>query len=95
MAKTTLRAVAPDEKAAPKTITEAASGGTHRELLVAMRDRIAQAVEDPKCPPRDLASLTLRLAKIAEEIKAFDSLEEEGPAGANEVEDGNFDASAV
>lgn len=71
-AKRTLRAVSPDETAPPKTVTDAASNGTHRELLVAMRDRIAKAVEDETCPPRDLASLTLRLAKIAEEIKSLD-----------------------
>lgn len=96
MAAKKLRAVTPDEKAPPKSITQAASVGTHRELLVAMRDRIAQTVEDPKCPPRDLASLTLRLAKIAEEIKALDARDEQdGAEGAGEVEDGNFDASAV
>lgn len=91
-----LRAVTPDDKPeAPKSITEAASKGTHRELLVAMRDRIATAVEDEKCPPRDLASLTLRLAKIAEEIKALDHRAlQEGAKGA-EVQDGDFDASAV
>lgn len=95
MAAKKLRAVAPDEKAPPKTITEAASKGTHRELLVAMRDRIAKTVEDEKCPPRDLASLTLRLAKIAEEIKALDHREEQEGGSVAPVEDGTFDAASV
>lgn len=36
-----------------KTVAEAAAGGDELELLVAMRDRIAQAVSDPECPKRD------------------------------------------
>ena len=95
MAAKKLRAVAPNETAPPKSVTEAASKGSHRELLVAMRDRIATTVEDVKCPPRDLASLTLRLAKIAEEIKALDLADEQDGAAGGEVEDGDFDASAV
>lgn len=90
-----LRAVAPDEKAPPKTITEAASKGSHRDLLVAMRDRIASAVEDEKCPPRDLASLTLRLAKIAEEIKALDLSNQQEADRGDAVTDEAFDAAAI
>ena len=93
-----LRAVGEDEKAppvTPKTITEAASKGSHRELLVAMRDRIATTVQDPKCPPRDLASLTLRLAKIAEEIKALDLSNEQEAKRGNTVTDEAFDSAAI
>ena len=96
--KSHVRVVAPGEKpkkTAPKTVTQAASSGTHRELLVAMRDRIAKTVEDPSCPPRDLASLTLRLAKIAEEIKALDHREEQEGGESAPVEDGDFDAASV
>jgi hypothetical protein len=57
----------------PKTVTEAADDGTQRELLVAMRARVAQAVEDPKTMARDLAALTRRLMEIAREIEAIDS----------------------
>jgi hypothetical protein len=45
-------------------------------LLVAMRDRIATAVTAEGCPPRDLASLTKRLADIAGEIAAIDARED-------------------
>ena len=72
-----LRAVAAGEKAPvparPKSVAEAAKKGTHRELLVAMRDRVATAVNNPDCPPRDLASLTKRLADLAKEIEAIDA----------------------
>ena len=56
----------------PQTLEEAAKSGTHRDLLVAMRDRIATAVQDPNCPPRDLAALTRRLNEIAKDIRALD-----------------------
>ena len=94
-AKATLRAVVDGEKAPPKSITEAASRGSHRELLVAMRDRIALALEDEKCPPRDLASLTLRLGKIAEEIKALDVSNEQEAQRGDTVTDEAFDSAAI
>lgn len=79
--KKTLRSVAPDEvapKAAPKSVAQAAKG-TQRELLVAMRDRIATAVTNPDCPPRDLAALTKRLADIAKEIESIDMRSTDDP----------------
>lgn len=94
-AKRTLRAVTPDEKAPPKSITEAASAGTHRELLVAMRDRIAKAVEDPKCPPRDLASLSRRLHELSKDIEQHDVIESEEVAAGGPVADEAFDSSAI
>ena len=98
VARKPLRAVAPGEVAPstkPKTITEAADGGSTRELLVAMRARIARAVEDPNTPARDLAALTKRLVEVVRDIEAIDARTlEDGGTGA-EVQDGVFDASAV
>lgn len=71
-----LRAVSPGEKAPAKklqTVSQAAKSGTKRDLLVAMRDRVATAVTDPDCPARELASLTKRLGDIAKEIEAIDA----------------------
>lgn len=98
--KTPLRAVKPGEKRAtnekPKTVTQAAAGGNPRELLVAMRSRIAVAVEDPTTPARDLAALTKRLSDIAVAIAAMDAThEQEATNDAAEVEDGDFDAATV
>lgn len=97
--KAPLRAVKPDEKvvaAKPKTVTQAAAGGDTRELLVAMRSRIAVAVEDPITPARDLAALTKRLSDIAIAIAAMDAADEQEASGdAAEVEDGDFDAASV
>ena len=97
--KAPLRAVRPGENVTPskpKSVTQAAAGGDTRELLVAMRSRIAVAVEDPTTPARDLASLTKRLSDIAVAIAAMDATaEQEASDDAAEVEDGDFDAASV
>ena len=97
--KTTLRAVAPGEKASlakPKTVTQAADDGSARELLVAMRTRIAKAVEDPNTPARDLAALTKRLMEVARDIEAIDARDEQdAQESAVEAPSKSFDASAV
>ena len=70
-----LRAVGPDEKPQakkPKTVAEAAKKGTQRELLVAMRDRIADTLTRD-CQPRDMAALTKRLQDIVRDIEAIDA----------------------
>ncbi len=76
------------------SVTEAAKRGTTRQLLVAMRDRIAEQVEDADTPARDLAALTKRLMETVREIEAIDAREEEAGADA-EASDGEFDAEAI
>ena len=96
--KTPLRVAKPGEKVAPskpKTVTQAAKGGSQRELLAAMRDRIAVAVEDVTTPARDLAALTKRLADVAREIEALDAREEQEATKRGDVSDEVFDSSAV
>jgi|SRR5689334_13937682 len=99
MAARSLRAVSADEKPAPKskpkTVTQAADTGTPRELLVALRTRIAKQVEDVNCPPRDLASLSRRLLEIAKEIEALDAAADQEAAESVEVTDEAFDAAAL
>lgn len=102
MATRKLRAVADGEAPArarparPKTVTQAADKGTHRELLVAMRDRVARAVEDPNTPARDLAALTRRLLEIAREIEAIDSRTGEDRIGeAANTPDAAFSTEAL
>ncbi|GAA1787960.1 hypothetical protein GCM10009748_23130 [Agromyces lapidis] len=86
VARKNLRAVEDDEKAIPtKSVSQAAATGDHRSLLVAMRERIARAVSDPECPPRDLASLTRRLQDISKEIGAIDLRAKEAGADAADV----------
>ncbi|AYF29299.1 hypothetical protein CSH63_17870 [Micromonospora tulbaghiae] len=87
----------PPPPAKPKTVTEAADSGTTRELLVAMRARIATAVEDANTPARDLAALTKRLVEVVRDIEAIDARaqreredEHDGPAP-----DEAFDEAAI
>lgn len=98
--KTPLRAVTDADARARKpkklTVEQAAASGSHRDLLVAMRERIAQTVSDLTCPPRDLAALTRRLQDIAAEIESIDArAKQEASEDGAEVEDGEFDESAV
>ena len=78
------------------TVAEAAKTGTERQLLEAMRDRIAEAITDPDCPKRELAALTLRLANIVKEIKAVESSEGADDIGkAMDTPDDKFDPAAL
>ena len=95
MAGRNLRAVDPDERAVPKTVTEAAKFGTTRELLVATRDRIAEAVEAPNTAARDLAALTKRLMETQREIEAIDARDMKEAAGGVQRGDVPFDAAAI
>lgn len=98
MATSKLRAVAPGEKAPRKrkfSITEAADKGNHRDLLVAMRERVAKTVQDPNCPPRDLAALTRRLQEIAREIEAIDARAEEEALEGGPIPDEAWNAEAL
>lgn len=93
-----LRVVAAGEMAVPKrrlTVSVAASDGSRRELLVAMRDRVATAVEDPNTAARDLAALTRRLMEIAKDIEALDVREREESAGGGVVADVALDAASL
>lgn len=98
-ARKPLRAVALGERSAPRkkhfTVAEAAEKGTQRDLLVAMRERIAKTVQDPNCPPRDLAALTRRLQEVAREIEAIDARAAEEAMDGDGVADEDWDAEAL
>jgi hypothetical protein len=79
-----LRPVADDERAQPAkplSVTKAAKTGDRRKLLVSLRDRVALTVEDPNCPPRDLAALSRRLQELSREIAVIDEASEQNPVG--------------
>lgn len=76
------------------SVAQAAQSGDRRKLLVALRERIAQAVSSPSCPPRDLAALTRRLQDVAREIESLD-LEVEREGSREVVPDEEFDSSAL
>lgn len=95
--KSPLRAVDADERPAARklTVSQAASTGDHRALLVSMRERIAVAVSNPECPPRDLAALTRRLQEIAKEIETIDLRAKEDGDDGSATPDEAWDAEAL
>ena len=97
-ARKTLRPVADGETAEPKklTVSEAAKTGSHKALLISTRDRIARTVDNPDCPPRDLAALTRRLTDISKELEAIAARDAEEDEGASaDTDDDSWDAEAL
>lgn len=92
--KPPLRAVEPDERRRPMSILEAAESGSRLDELIAMRRRIAKAMDDPTCSTRDLAALSRRQIEIGLQIEALQIAEGEESVV---VQNGDqpFDASAV
>ena len=56
----------------PKSVAAAAASGDRRQLLVALRNRIAQAIDDPKTTGPALAALIKQQCDIGAEIHAID-----------------------
>lgn len=99
--KTPLRAVDSQERARPKaptSVAAAVSDGTRRDELVAMRARIAKAIDDPNIRGADLAALSRRLLEIGKELEALDAqVAEEGRRRDRVASsaDESFDSSAI
>jgi hypothetical protein len=74
---------------------QAVECGTPRELLVALRNRIASAVEDANTPARDLAALIKRLIEVVHDVEAIDARDEQGATKRADAQDEAFDASAI
>jgi hypothetical protein len=82
--KPPLRAVKASERAPQRrklSVTQAAEGGSHAELLDALQRRLAGAMMDPVAHPRDLAALARQITAIAAELEATKARAEEGPVG--------------
>lgn len=77
----------------PRTVAHAAAFGSTRDVLVATRDRLAVAIDDPKTLARDLAALTKRLMETAREIASIDARDE--PDDLETVEDAPFDPRMI
>ena len=73
-------------------IAWAAEHGTRRDLLVALRDKLCNVLEDERTQPRDLSPLTLRLKELQSEIDAIDHADD---FEARAVEDGTFDPESI
>ena len=95
-----LRVVRPGEKPPVQperqlTITEAAEANDERALLVGLRKKLAQTIQDSSTPARDQASLSIRLLQINKDIQALDARSKEEDSDAESVEDETFDPEAL
>ena len=82
----------PDNVRPLRTVATAAESGDARELLVALRDRLARAIADPKCSARDLAPLTRRLQEVSKDLHTLDSRRE---AEGRKIADQPWDESQL
>lgn len=62
---------------APEGVLGATEHGDSRDVMVAMRRRLAAAVDAPETPPRDLAALSRRLLEVDKTIREIDLAREE------------------
>ena len=72
------------------TVKTAADSGVRRDLLIALRARIAADIDNQNTPPRDLAALSRRLLEIVKDIEALDAearMDDNGEAAATPDED--------
>lgn len=92
-----LRAVEPGEMSvkAPRTIEEAADQDDTLSELKLTRKVIARKLDDPNCPARDMASLSIRLMQLGKEISVLEARRAEEATDAADVADEAFDAQAL
>lgn len=75
----------PSRPRRPASVRAAAETGDRKQLLVALRSRIARDIDNPSTPSRDLAALSRRLLEIARELEmlaAEDKVDDIGEAAA-------------
>lgn len=65
-------------KVTPKSVAAAAASGDLRQMLVALGNRIAKSIDDPKTPAPALAALVRQQMDIAARIQAIDLVFEAG-----------------
>ncbi|WP_218938076.1 hypothetical protein [Actinomyces culturomici] len=79
----------------PNSVFVAARSGDDLQLLIATRDRVAKAIDDPMTPARDLAALTKRIVDITQQIKARKEEDEGDEDDGGGAEDEEFDPASV
>jgi hypothetical protein len=65
----------------PVTVKSAAESGNRRQLLIAVRNRLAADIDSPDTPPRDLAALTRRLLEVARDLELMAAAEKADDIG--------------
>lgn len=87
-------ATTPANPKKPMSILEAVDAGDRLAELVAMHRRLARVLDDPKCPPREMASLSRRQMEIGREIDAMKAAGRDED-GEQPAEDESLDPAAI
>lgn len=67
----------PQAPTAPTSVLDATEHGDSRDVMAAMRKRLAASIDDPSTPARDLAALSRRLLEVDKTIREIDLAREE------------------
>lgn len=78
----------------PKNISEALDG-SGRDVLWAMRRALARKLDDGEVSSNAIASAYKELRELDRLIRSIDAREQDGASRGSDVQDGDFDASAV
>ena len=77
------------------TVIEAAESDDPKDMLLALRDRLARTIDDPNTPARDLAALTRRVQEINRELAASAERAREEAEGGKPSDDEAWDEEAI
>lgn len=77
------------------SVSDAASSGDSLKILYAMRDKIAEAIDGDRCPPRDLAPLMRRLQDICEKIDSLEERAKQEGSSDNATQDTAWDPTSI
>ena len=77
------------------TVIEAAESDDPKDMLLALRDRLARTIDDPNTPARDLAALTRRVQEINRELAAIAERAREEAEGGKPSDDEAWDEEAI
>ncbi|MFT3877150.1 MAG: hypothetical protein QM708_12115 [Propioniciclava sp.] len=84
----------PSRLAAPTSVSAAVESGDEIAMHHALLARITKAIDDPNCPPRDLAALQRAAREIRREITALE-LAAKQEAAEEVPEDVPIDAASI
>ena len=77
------------------SVVEAATSGSHQDLLVAVQARIADAVQQPNCNPVALAALSRQMILISKELSMIAARVEDEIDEAARIPDEPWSGDAV
>lgn len=68
----------------PLSVLQAVTEGSSKQVLVAMRARLAVAFDSPETPARDLAAMARRMTDLDDRIRAIELAEKEAASDAED-----------